>query len=84
MYSVFSHGQGFVIGHQWSDIILFFNGMIIPLPPISFLTKKYCRDNKLIYMSEHDRVTEYLNNLNLIEYIGYHKDSDVVVLTDSG
>jgi len=80
----FNHGQGFVIGHQWTNIILFFNGIIIPLPPISFLTKKYCRDNKLTDMSEHDRVTDYLNHLNLIEYIGYHKDSDVVVLTDSG
>ncbi len=80
----FNHGQGFVIGHQWTNILLFFNGIIIPLPPISFLTKKYCGDNKLTYMSEHDRVTEYLNHLNLIEYIGIHKDSDVVVLTDSG
>ena len=32
----FNHGQGFVIGHQWTNIILFFNGKIIPLPPIAF------------------------------------------------
>jgi hypothetical protein len=80
----FNHGKGFVIGHQWTNILLFFNGIIIPLPPIPFLTKKFCRDNNLTYMSEHDRVTEYLNQLNLIEYIGFHRDSDVVVLTDSG
>ncbi len=80
----FNHGQGFVVGHQWTNIILFFNGIIIPLPPIPFLTRKFCKDKKLTYMTEHDRVTEYLNQLNLIEYIGHHRDSDVVVLTDSG
>mgnify|MGYP001556961661 CR=1 FL=1 len=80
----FNHGQGFVIGHQWTNILLFFNGIIIPLPPISFLTKKFCKDNKLTYVSEHEQVVRYLNNLNLIEYIGYHKNSDIVVLTDSG
>lgn len=80
----FNHGKGFVIGHQRTNIILFFNGIIIPLPPIPFLTRKFCEDNELTYMTEHDRVTEYLNYLNLIEYIGFHKDSEVVVLTDSG
>jgi len=73
-----------VIGHQRTNIILFFNGIIIPLPPIPFLTGKFCEDSELTYMTEHDRVTEYLNHLNLIEYIGLHKDSEVVVLTDSG
>jgi predicted HTH domain antitoxin len=37
----FNHGKGFVIGHQWTNILLFFNGIIIPLPPIPFLTKKF-------------------------------------------
>ena len=80
----FNHGQGFVIGHQWTNIILFFNGIIIPLPPISFLTRKFCKKNGLTYVSEHDQVTEYLNNLNLIGYVGCDRDSAVVVLTDSG
>jgi len=80
----FNHGHGFVIGHQWTNILLFFNGMIIPLPPIPFHTKKFCKDNGLTYMSEHERVAEYISYLNLNEYIGLHKDSDVVVLTDSG
>jgi hypothetical protein len=35
-------------------------------------------------MSEHDRVVEYLTNLNLADYIGSHDPRDVVVLTDSG
>ncbi|QTA88100.1 transposase [Desulfonema magnum] len=80
----FNHGKGFVIGHRWTNILLFFNGIIIPLPPIPFYTKKYCRENGLTYMTEHDRVVGYLNDLNLYEYVGFHKDNEVVVLTDSG
>jgi len=80
----FNHGKGYVIGHQWTNIILFFNGMIIPLPPIPFYTKKYCRENGLTYMTEHDRVIAYLNDLNMYEYIGLHNNEDIAVLTDSG
>jgi len=28
----FNHGHGFVIGHQWTNILLVFNGILIPLP----------------------------------------------------
>ncbi len=35
-------------------------------------------------MTEHDRVTECPDQLNPTEYIGYHRDSDIAVLTDSG
>lgn len=80
----FNHGKGYVIGHQWTNIILFFNGIIIPVPPIPFYTGKYCKDNNIEYISSHDRLAEYLNNLNLSEYIGYHDSSRVAVLTDSG
>ncbi|MCP3942050.1 MAG: transposase [Desulfobacteraceae bacterium] len=80
----FTHGKGFVIGHQWTNIVLFINGFIIPLPPIPFYTKKYCRENKIKYRTEHDRIVEYLTGLNLAEYIGPHRNDDVVVLADSG
>ncbi|MCP4108428.1 MAG: hypothetical protein GY749_23270, partial [Desulfobacteraceae bacterium] len=52
----FSHGKGFVIGHQWTNIVLFINGFIIPLPPIPFHTKKYCRENKTEYRTEHELI----------------------------
>ncbi len=80
----FNHGKGYVIGHQRTDILLFFNGITIPLPPIPFYTKKYCRENGLTYMTEHDRLAEYLNDLNLYEHIGFYDNGDIVVLTDSG
>lgn len=80
----FNQGKGYVIGHYWTNILLFFNGIIIPLPPIPFYTKKYCRENGLPYMTEHERLAEYLNSLNLYEYIGLHNDGDIAVLTDSG
>ena len=80
----FNHGKGYVIGHQWTNILLIFNGIIIPLPPIPFYTEKYCRKNGLKYETEHERLIGYLNNLNLKDYFRSHKGSEVIVLADSG
>jgi hypothetical protein len=80
----FNHGKGFVIGHQWTNIVLFFNEVLIPLPPIAFYTKAYCRKHNLKYQTEHEKVVEYLKNLNLKDYIGSHDPNHVVVLADSG
>lgn len=80
----FNHGQGYVIGHQWTNVVLTINEMLIPLPPIAFHSKKYCRQNGLEYKTENELVVEYINNLNLQDYIGKHDPGDVVVLADSG
>ena len=80
----FNHGKGFVIGHQWTNIVLFINDVLIPLPPIAFYTHKYCRDNNLKYKTEHEHVIEYIKNLKLSDYIGLHDTKQVVVLGDSG
>jgi len=32
-----NHGQGYFVGHQWTNIILLVAGRIIPLPPIALL-----------------------------------------------
>lgn len=80
----FNHGKGFVIGHQWTNIVLVFNNMLIPLPPIAFLTKKYCQENKLMYKTEHESVIEYITNLEIEDYIGHHNPKEVIVLADSG
>jgi hypothetical protein len=80
----FNHGQGFVIGHQWTNVVLILNGTLIPLRPIPFYSQRYCREHDQAYLSEHERVVNYLSNLNLDDYIGPHRSRDVVVLTDSG
>ena len=80
----FNHGKGFVIGHQWTNIVLVFNDMLIPLAPIPFYTKKYCREEKLEYKTEHESVIEYITNLKLEDYIGKHNPKEVIVLADSG
>jgi hypothetical protein len=79
-----NHGQGFVIGHQWTNIVLILNGILIPLRPMPFYTQRYCLDHDLVYVTEHERVVDYLSRLNLDDYIGSHRSRDVVVLTDSG
>jgi Transposase DDE domain len=80
----FNHGQGFVVGHQWTNIVLLLNDTLIPLRPIPFYSQRYCRDHKLKYQTEHDLVVEYIQQLQLEEYIGSYDPREVVVLTDSG
>jgi hypothetical protein len=80
----FNHGQGFVIGHQWTNIVLLFNDLLIPLRPIPFYSQRYCRERKLAYRTEHDLVVEYIEQLQLEEYLGSYDPREVVVLTDSG
>jgi hypothetical protein len=80
----FNHGKGYVIGHQWTNIVLVINEMLIPLPPIPFHSKTYCQAQGLAYQSEHEAVIDYLTNLNLEDYIGSYDPRDVIVLADSG
>ncbi len=79
----FNHGKGYVIGHQWTNIVLIINDCLIPLPPIPFHSKSHCRKNRLAYKTENLRVTEYLSGLDLREYVGPHDPGKVVVLADS-
>jgi hypothetical protein len=80
----FNHGNGFVIGHQWTNIVLIINDMLIPLRPIPFYSQRYCRDHDLAYQTEHDLVIDSLRQLDLGDYVGLYDPRDVVVLTDSG
>jgi hypothetical protein len=79
-----NHGQGFVIGHQWTNIVLILHGILIPMRPIPFYTQRYCLDHNQAYLTEHEQVVNYLSHLNLDDYIGPHRSCDVLVLTDSG
>ena len=58
--------------------------MIIPLQPIRFHSKKYCRENGMTYKTENELVVEYITNLNLEDYIGKYNSKEVVILADSG
>jgi hypothetical protein len=80
----FNHGKGYVIGHQWTNIVLVLGDMLIPLRPIPFYSKRYCQTHDLTYQSEHERVVEYLRALDLADYIGAYDRREVLVLADSG
>jgi hypothetical protein len=80
----FNHGQGFKVGHQWTNILLVINGRDIPLPPIKFLTRKECERRKVPYLTEIDRVIERIETLELSKYVGQHYPEDIVVLMDGG
>ena len=79
-----NHGKGVRIGHQWTNVVLMINNKLVPLPPITFETKAYCRKHGLIYETENQKVTRYLLHLDLESYIGPHDPRSVVVLADSG
>src|SRR6516165_6098673 len=50
----FKHGKGYVIGHQWTNVVLVLGDMLIPLKPIPFYSKRYCQAHELTYRSEHE------------------------------
>jgi hypothetical protein len=80
----FNHGKGYVIGHQWTNIVLILGDMLIPLRPIPFYSKRYCQTHGLAYQSEHERVVAYLRALDLEDYMGAYDRREVLVLADSG
>src|SRR5499427_4869841 len=80
----FNHGKGYVIGHQWTNIVLVLGDILIPLKPIPFYSKRYCQTHALAYHSEHERVVAYLGALDLEAYLGAYDRREVLVLADSG
>src|SRR5215218_5239322 len=80
----FNHGKGYVIGHQWTNIVLVLGDMLIPLRPIPFYSKRYCQTHGLAYQSEQERVVAYLRTLDLEDSIGAYDRREVLVLADSG
>lgn len=80
----FHHGKGYVIGHQWTNIVLIINDILIPLPPIPYYSERYCLEHGLAYQTEHELVVDYISNLPLEKYIGAYHPRDVLVLADSG
>jgi hypothetical protein len=79
-----NHGKGYVIGHQWTNIVLLLGDILIPLRPIPFYSKRYCQTHSFVYQSEHERVVTYLRTLDLEDYIGSYDRREVLVLADSG
>ena len=80
----FHHGQGCVVGHQWTNSVLLLQDRLIPLRPLPFSSPRYGRDHKLQYRTEHDLVVEYIAQLHLEDSIGAYDPRQVVVVTDSG
>src|SRR6266853_47430 len=80
----FNHGKGYVIGHQWTNVVLVLGDILIPLKPIPFSSKRYCQTHDLEYQSEHERVVAYLGALDLEAYLGAYDRREVLVLADSG
>jgi hypothetical protein len=81
---MFKHGKGYVIGHQWTNIVLVLGDMLLPLPPMPCYSKRYCQTHDLTYHSEHERVVASLRTLAVEAYIGAYARREVLVLAASG
>jgi Transposase DDE domain len=79
-----NHGKGYVIGHQWTNSVVILTDVLMPLRPIPSYSQRYCREHKLAYQTEHERVVDSLNTRMLEDYIGAYDPRDVLVLADSG
>ena len=80
----FNHGKGYVIGHQWTNIVLLLGNLLIPLRPIPFYSKRYCQAHGLTDHSEHEHVVASLRMLDLEDYLCTYDRREVLVLADSG
>jgi hypothetical protein len=80
----FNHGDGWVTGHQWTNVLLVINGVKIPLPPIAFMTQKKCLDLNIAYQTEHERVMAYLNTLDMEDLLPGVKAEEILILCDAG
>jgi hypothetical protein len=79
-----NHGQGCVVGQQWTNIVLLLNDRLMPRRPIPFYRQRYCRDRKRESRTEHDLVVEDIQKFQLAADIGAYEPREVVVRTDSG
>lgn len=80
----FNHGQGWIVGHQWTNIVLLVNGQRIPLAPLPFLTRKKCQELGVAYLTEPERIMEAMNDINWDSLLPGVKPEEIVVLCDSG
>jgi len=75
----FNHGDGWVKGHQWTNIGLLIAGQFVPLAPIAFYTQDECKTRGIEYKTELAKVSEFLRTLNLP-----FSSDEIVVVADSG
>ncbi|MBF0205848.1 MAG: hypothetical protein HQK53_03070 [Oligoflexia bacterium] len=80
----FNHGQGWITGHQWTNIAVLINGQIIALPPIPFYTTDECQRRGIKYRTEDEKIAHLLKTLDLFSLLGEHLKSEIVVIADSG
>lgn len=80
----FHHGKGYVIGHQWTNIVLLLGDLLLPLRPLPCYSKPYCQAHGLAYHRAHEHVVAYLRALDLEDSIGTDDRREVLVLAESG
>jgi hypothetical protein len=77
-------GHSWKYGHRLTNVVLLINGQLIPLPPIPHKSKAFCKANKEPYLTEGERLREYLASEPFKSVISGIKDSDIAVLADAG
>ena len=66
------------MGHQWTIVVVLLNDTLVPFGPIPFYSHRYCRDHALS-TAPSMTVVEYIQQLNLEDYIGAYDPREVIV-----
>ena len=82
--SRFNLGGGFWFGHRWTNAVLFINGHLIPLVPISYRSKNECKRLGLEHKTENELICEYLDRLDISKFVSGVNPEEVAVLLDAG
>jgi hypothetical protein len=80
----FQHGQGWVVGHPWTHIVLRLHALLMPRRPIPFSRQRYGRAHGLAYGTEQDLVVDDLQTVTLADESGSSDPREVVVVTARG
>ena len=78
------HGNKYVTGHLWTNIGLLINGQYVPLPPIVFYTRDYCKLRGIPYKTEHEKISDFLRNFSFKQFSKKIHPNEILVLLDSG
>lgn len=80
----FNHGDGWVMGHQWTNFVIVINDETIPLPPLPFNTRGFAKLQGLRYQTEHQRILNFLAAWDWQSLLPGVAAKEIVVLMDSG
>lgn len=80
----FRHGGPYITGHQFTNFVLLIGEDIIPICSVPFYSRKYCRQIGIMYRTEIDMVTDWIESLSESNLLPVCMLTKLHFLLDSG